>query len=711
MQLSRTLVGLLLVAPLAAAPLPTLPRDYAPSLKLVDLSRSTGAREPGFLTASRNGFRWSNGTRARFWGVNIANRNLWIERDEIDQVVEQLAASGVNMVRFEALDSKGGLLEIEGRPGTRQLNPERLSLLHYWIAKVRARHMHYYLDLIDFRDFVEEDGVENARQIGRAGRPYAMFDPTLIELQKEYATQLLTTENPYTHLTPVEDPALALLEICNESGFFLYPKVTDNLVEPYRSRLADRWREWLHSHYQNRAELANAWGPALAEGEDLDSAALPQLGRVSRDPRQQDGIHFLHDVERAYCATMRDHLRGLGLRIPITAVVSSDVPADLAAVAAELDFTAENHYTDHPSFGGPDWQGKYFHSNKNALRDDSRFTFAPFTAALRWNAKPVVVREWAAVWPNQFRGSSVLEAAAYARLQDIDGMLLFGTKTGPVRDRLVAFGYQADPTVWDMFGMGALMFERGDVSTPSQIALLEYGPAALFRGDASLADLNRLAFGQRLASAPEGGAAPLGDLTILPANDKAPRANDWLAQLPVPGGRRALTGSVYTSSTGQLRRDVANGRITVETPRALGVAGELLLKDLRLNSLTVSTDTAVGSLWMESLDGKPLPTSTHWVLKMSSVASNTGQKLSSTAGLANAPAPYVLEQEGTAPVLTGGSTRGSTRLTLPDGSSLTVQQQDGTWEACREDDLFRFWSDTAGAQANYAGKLYALPPR
>ena len=69
--------------------------------------------------------------------------------------------------------------------------------------------------MIDFRRFKAGDGVPAADQLGPAARPYTLFDPRLIELQKEYARDLLTHRNPYTGLRYVDDPALALVEVCN----------------------------------------------------------------------------------------------------------------------------------------------------------------------------------------------------------------------------------------------------------------------------------------------------------------------------------------------------------------------------------------------------------------------------------------------------------------------------------------------------------------
>jgi hypothetical protein len=706
-MLSRFAVMLLLAGSVLAAP---PPYPYTNSLKLLDFSgwiQKESHYKKGFLTSTQSGFRWTDGTRARFWGMNIANRNLWIERPEIDAVVDSLAASGVNLVRFEALDSKGALLDIAGLPGTRKLNTTRLDTLHYWISKLREKGIYYYLDLIDFREFQPEDGVENAKALPRAARPYAVFDARLIELQKEYAQQLLTTVNPYTRLAPVQDPALVLLEICNESGFFLYPKATDNLLEPYRTRFQQRWNDWLMERYRNRAELALAWNGALSKEEapEQGSVRLPLLLKPDSGPRQRDGVEFFHDVERAYFATMRDHLRSLGLRIPITAVVSSDVPAELAAVAAELDYLSENHYADHPAFGGADWQGKFFYNNKNALRDDTRFAFPPFTAQLRWESKPVVVREWASVWPNHFRASSIPEAAAYSRLQDLDGVILFGYKTGAVRDRLVEFGYQVDPTVWDLFALGSLLYLRGDVATPSQIALLEYDDEQLFRGLAGDTDLVRLALSLRVASSRVMGKVPVGDLTVFPVGQAGPKVSEWLKQLPVEGGGKALdgAGTAYTSQNAQIVRDSGRGRLLLQTPRTLCIAGELSAVPLRISGLSLSTQTPVGALMVQSLDGRELAKSQRWIAKMVSVAENTGQKLV-PAG-ASAPAAFVLEQPGTAPVLSGGKLlAGATQVTLWNGEGLVVDQANGTWEFMVSGGKASFWSDVEGSTLHYQGR-------
>ncbi len=685
------MLSLLVLVALASA------QEYPDSLQvreLGSLTREQNALRKGFLSVQDGQFRWADGSRAKFWGVNIANRNLWIPRDEIDRVVDAWARAGVNMVRFEATDSKGALLDIPGAPGSRRLNPERLLTLHYWISRVRQKQMHYYLDLIDFRTFTAEDGVANAAALPRAARPYACFDEKLIELQKEYASQFLTAVNPYTGLAPVDDPMMALVEVCNESGFFLNASNTDNLIEPYKSQLAQRWNAWLLTRYTDRAGLETAWGTALKPEEDplTGTVALPHLtGALDQPARQQDGVDFFVEVQRAYFKAMRGHLRRIGVKVPITAVVSADIPPDVYSVAAEMDFVSENHYVDHPAFSGPDWQGKFFYQNKNTLRDPGRFGFAPYTATLRWRDKPVVIREWGWVWPNAYRAASMPEALAYASLQDYDGMLLFSYKTGEVGPRLVEFGYQSDPCVWGLFSAAGLAYLRQDVEVGEQVAELIYpvGPEAA-----------RVAYSLRTVTRLE----PSGDTEVV-LTPQGPGPEQALGPLFAAG--------TYTSSSGQIERRTGQGLLRIQAPRLVTLAGELP-DTAQVGPLEYSGTSPVGAVLAVSLDDEPLESSQRFLIKFVSVAENTGQSLIPVQG---GPAPLMLDQNGTAPVLTRGQPAPTpTRIRWNGKPLLSLFQQNGTFELMIEDGRAVFWTDTPQVRFQLGetesvsnGSVYDLP--
>jgi Beta-galactosidase len=693
---------------------------YEPSLHVdfpQQLLHDNQVGRRGFLRVGSSGhFTWADGSRARFWGINVSNRSLWITHDEIDRVVQTLDSSHVNLVRFEALDSRGGLLEVPGVAGSRRLSPEKLETLQYWIYQLHRHRIYYYLDLLDFRDFSEADGVLNARALGRAAKPYAVFDPYLIELQKEYATQLLTAVNPYTRLAPVQDPLLVLVEICNEHGFFLQSGSLDSLADPYRSELRSQWCAWLRKHYGSRESLARAWGrhlgtPVLAAHEDPVSGtmALPLLHSQSKTfdlrfsrVRLRDGVRFLHDTQRAYFKALRDHLRHIGLIVPVTATVSSDIAPDLASVALECDFVAENHYADHPRFSQRDWEGYPHFFNRNQLKDGSVNGFAPQTAALRWSGKPVVVREWGTVWPNTYRCASVPEAAAYASMQDLDAVLLFAYKTRPEPGSLIEFGYQADPPVWGLYTLGALMFLRGDILPSPLSATLVYDASTLFRGASGAGDLLRLAWCLRLDSAFDADAAPKSKpsskhfpLTV-PVRDTDPQR---LLETLAHGLWKGLEGQVYTSATGQVRRDVEHGRLMVHSPKSCLIAGELPVGlPVTVGPVTLTSASPVGALIAISLDERPLTSSRHFVIKMVTVAENIGQKL--VPSPTGSVAPYVLLDRGTGPVSTQGAPSAtSTEISVAGERIARVNLVNGTFEVLVDGRSASFWCDTPGISA------------
>jgi hypothetical protein len=807
----------------------------------------------GFLTTRPDGhFYWADGTRARFWGINIASRSLRRPPDEIERVADVLARAGVNMVRLEAIDNLRCLIR-DDRPTSTEFDAEYQDCLFRWIHALRRRGIAIYLNLLDFRTFKEGDGVTNAAQLGRAAKPYAVFDPRLIELQKDYARQLLTTVNPYTHLPAVRDPAVALVELVNEHGLFIAGPKWLNLAPPYGPQLQARWNGWLKAHYGSTVVLNAAWRggrtdrtPALQPGESLengtvrlpDMAAFPVGAAAATHPsrsapRLYDGARFASELQRGYFREMKAYLRDLGLRVPITAVVSARVAADVRSVVDELDFTAENFYWDHPDFApGHAWQQPYYHTNQNPLRFTGPNSFMTFTSLLRWRGKPVMIREWNAVWPNQYRSALYLTAATFAAFQDIDGMLCFTYGLEPPANRVGDFAVQSDPSRWGLFAVGASIFHRRLVAPGRRLVEVSYTPADLFTPGPFLTDLYTLSWVTRLRNIMADEAAPgKADLTIAagrsdtrqydgpnslrfterpgswlspdelssrPAPTDAPESLDAVAdrwrfgglgysEEEVSAGRargydvadlhrqglepvgldsagraafgyrdlsagrvqlgrtsslhaarvaldlmgetgapnlshRALDTNQLVTDTGELRRDCQNGLLVVDSPRCQALAGEFTRGQapaqpvavtsgtagslLRLSQMAVSTSTGSGALVWLSLDEQPLARSSSSLLKMVSVARNTGEELRPGAGAF--AGRFMLFSLGDSPVLTdGASAPEPTLVSLGGREMVRAYLQNGTWEMLTEPENRVLFCDTPGVEFWVAGTRYA----
>src|SRR5262249_22006429 len=102
------------------------------------------------------------------------------------------------------------------------------------------------------------------------------WNPRMIELQRDYARQLVTHRNPYTGKTYAEDPGVLCFEIANEDSLFgsflndgglnYVREIAGSLPERYSRELDGLWNDWLLERYRSRDALADAWraaGPAV----------------------------------------------------------------------------------------------------------------------------------------------------------------------------------------------------------------------------------------------------------------------------------------------------------------------------------------------------------------------------------------------------------------------------------------------------------------
>ncbi|MCW3100493.1 MAG: hypothetical protein JWL77_6111 [Chthonomonadaceae bacterium] len=717
--------------------------SYPPSTQLDFRSTlEAPAGKHGFLSAGSNGhFYFADGKRARFWGINVSSTRLDIPPDQIERVVDNFARAGLNLVRLEAIDNRNCLLGKVDSPDSLHFDRRYQDRLDRWMDSLRRHGIYYYLDLLDFRTFKAGDNVLNAQEMDRGARPYALYDDYLIELQQDYAKRLLTHKNPYSGLEPVNDPALAMVEICNEHGFFLYPEKLETLAEPYRTDLRNRWNRWLKDHYGTRDKLQAAWGDingftVLRDDEDTErlSVDLPLLTRplsatdptaadILRAPtRLHDGVQFLTELQRTYLRGMRDYILSLGLQVPVTAVVSNDVAPDVWSVAQECDFTAENWYGDTIK-DDPRTPGMRYYSNRNPLREDGPLGVAPFTAGLRWNNKPVVIREWGTIWPNRYRAVSVPEMLAYASLQDYDAVLLFGYQTnrapnGAEADALNDYAFQSDPTVWGLHAIAGQAFLNRAIRPADHTATLVYPSSHLYDWPAHLSELHRASWSVRIKSTvansrPDAFAQiPTGTVSDVQSLRDVLNA---IGKRGSPVSEKSLTTGVWRSDTGQITRYTHEGRIEISTPTLAILSGELDADRLyTVGSLHVKTANRFGTIIAYSLDGLPLVRSKHRIIKMVTRAENSDELLERAPK--DAPAPWQLTTAGTGPVVTFGS--GSTSptkvwieaqkvngkpvpLPLP---MLTMDMIAGTWEIELVDGTAHLHCDTVDIHGTLHGR-------
>src|SRR3982751_963262 len=216
-----------------------------------DVSTIIDAR--GHLHAAADGHFYFNGTgrRAKFFGLNFMVNTIFpptvdapqqpgeyqgiVPPDAADQLAVRLARMGVNIVRLHFID--GGytrpvsIWDAAYPNSTRHFDPLQVSRLDYLIFRLKQHGIYCDVNLHAGRVFRSEDGVKDYDQFPDLAfnNPATQFDPTMIQLQQEYASNLLTHVNPYTKLRLADDPAIAFVEISNEDSM-LYSFANDQLA-------------------------------------------------------------------------------------------------------------------------------------------------------------------------------------------------------------------------------------------------------------------------------------------------------------------------------------------------------------------------------------------------------------------------------------------------------------------------------------------------
>jgi hypothetical protein len=529
----------------------------------------------GFLQAGPDGhFYFEDGTRARFFGVNIQAPRALPTHDEAKRMAEHLAQLGVNLVRFHHLDARWARPNIfdSAFDDTKHLSAESLDRLDYFIAQLKARGIYVYLDLLVSRKFKKGDGVPSYKGLASGAKDVGQFNRRIIALQKKYARDLLTHFNVYTQARLTDEPAVALVDIANENSLCRFDrKKLRAMPAVYLDELKRRFKAY-----------------AGEKGLELFT-----------DFERPEVREFYAGLQRAYFSEMRDFLRFLGLKVPVSGSNLAMDGWDLAT-NAELDFIDRHAYWAHP-IGGYGEFVKFHHGMltkevEPEHREVERKRINPIVKVgrLRVRGKPFVVGEWNVNWPHEYRALGPILMASYALFQDWDGILQFNYDGDFEADRIENnFDVSNKPDVLRAIPFAARMFHRGDIS-PAREAM-------------TYPIMN------------EGVIPP-----SLPLIHRVERVHD--AAPPASYERPRL----LASDTEELMWNDEEGFVTIDTGRLQAVCGAFSGTAQELTDMTVSVDNPFACVGLASLDGRSIREASRLVLLAVARAENTGMAYNAT---------------------------------------------------------------------------------
>ena len=622
------------------------------------LDKPAGAT--GFIRNVDGHFVTGDGKRWRMWGLNLCTDTPLPPMELAPVVARRLAKYAVNCIRLHAIDhrwpngilmrSRDGKVQTwqsgPGKESTRALDPEGLARLDWFIYCCKNEGIYLDLNLNVARTFTEADGVIDA-EVVRWGKGLTYFDERLIALQKEYARQLLDHVNPFTGVRYADEPAICLIEIVNENSlleFWFRGYLTRGESEPYAGHWYDvppyyvdtldrLWNGWLARRYADRAALSAAWGGDLRDYEDAARGSVQRLHcdafATANAQRFRDEALFYTEIERDFFLDMRDYLRGeLGTKQLILG--TSDHNQRWSAMPmlqanAVLDVMDGHMYWQHPQRPARRTPGRDEWTIVNTpMVDQPDASVAAALSRSKVQGLPYILSEVNEPFPNDYGAEFLPILAAYALLQDWDGIIFYdydGTWSGPYWDReqwrddsiLTFFELSRDPVKWTQMASVGLMFLRGDVQAAREVVERRMPQDWVLESLREPGDREHPYWMPHLP----------GRLALV---HRTEIASFHAEALEPAAGEVSLPEGAIRSDTGELTWAGApeDGHVLIDAPRHQAVIGRAGRRATR--NMVVDSATPFAVIELASLDGAPIASSDSMLLVAVARSANTGMR-------------------------------------------------------------------------------------
>ncbi len=631
------------------------------------------AGKHGFLRAVDGHLETGDGQRMRLWGVNLTDwspgSTMIPARKDAVMWAATLARYGVNCVRLQFLDFVTPRGLIAAGKTTRRFDARQMDREDYFLAQLEKHGILIDFNLLVGRPFQAGDGVTDAADIGQGAKGVSLYDPRLINLQREYARDLLTHYNPYTRREYRNDPGVAIVEINNEDAIW----VGFRAPAPYYSKELDAmYNQWL----RKEAPVAEALAVRRESGAGGEEPVPLLTGsEVTGAPaaRYNAEAQFYLWLERGYFRKMRDYLRrGLGVKCVVLA--TADHNHGGTAYPLELALSSFSVLDGHDYWEGP-WERKV----KSPMVNDPLHSTAVELSRTAVEGKPYTVSEVNEPFANDYEAEQIPILAAYGDLQGWDAIFWYTFE--PKKDldgRLYVgdpFDMSLDPVKMTELATGALMFLRGDVSAARKAVTRSYTEEQVFASD-------------RLPGGDGPYFTPGFPLWLPLEHESRISSLHGPATAAVSGGEQP---NPIVSDTGELTWNLSRegeGAVTINSPRSQGLIGFRSAETQQPENMTAKLDNAFAAILLTSLDGRPIAESERILLTTGARVTNTGMQWNSAhTGLAKWGGPPTLIEPVTGEIDLHGLKGADAVLVqplngagLPLGPPLRATRNGEAWE-------------------------------
>ena len=618
---------------------------------VIDMSRliDAPAGKHGFLQRDRDTLRFAKASQAtKFWGIGSPPQGNTPE--QMDDAAKWFRKYGINMVRQHTMIDTVGLLNEQG-----EFDAARLDHYDRWFAALKQQGIYSTwsvvyphhgaflrpqdLDADLFEELNQEDPHRDGHKQPIVANDYINLDRRIQDAAWKYFDALLNHVNPYTGLAYKDDPALAVLEVQNESNVFFYTLNTlldENKAPQLSKMMRKRFFEFIKDKYKTQQAAEKAWGHAMP-GDHWQQGELALMGAhhwgsegpmyeyAGQTQRCGDYIEFLTSIQHEYFERRIQQMRDAGFKgVTVTTAWKSGGPA--ASLANLYCDTAGDSIDRHNYFGGGDGGHRIVTGAVNTdthLGQPGQGLLA--VGMFQVDDRPFSYSEWSHMPPNPWKAEAAPLVAFYGMgLQGWDASYHFN-----MGDRRIGDGWPGQskymtntPHYIGQFPALAFAIYNNHFAEGDTVALRRVSRQDLFAG--------RDVLGQSLA----GGGHDTKELvgkSITPADALAAgRVTIDFSNGPSRTGEFEALHDAATqtirSNTGQLVWHYGDRIVEVRSPKTQGIIGFAEDKTILLPAVAVRTSTPFVSLLFTPLDDKELSKSKHILVTAMARDKQTGSE-------------------------------------------------------------------------------------
>lgn len=552
------------------------------------------AGESGHVRVKDGHFVDGKGNKIRFFGTNLTFSSCFPDKNTAVKIAARLRKMGMNVVRFHHLDMRATPAGIWDSTML-QFDPDQVAKLDWLIYQLKQHGIYTNLNLHVSRTYPGEE--TDIRQF-RFGKSLDHYYRPFIDLQKEFARDLLTHVNSHTGLAYTDDPAIAFVELNNENSLLSNWQHLPKLSGKLKRSLTKEWKSWLKSE-KVKARKNDLMDIIEKYEEETTAEQKALLWR------------FLVEVEMAYAKEMTDYVKD-ELKIQSLLTGSQASYSGIAGIFREAtysDFIDMHAYWEHPRFPDQAWSRTNWLIRNSSMASDKNAGTLPRFGQHRVEGMPLTISEYDHPSPTFFCAEMYPMLNSVAAFQDWDGIYHFNFDGPWDQGKINGFFSSAGhPLKQIMMPVGALLFRTNAIQPANEVVQLYLPESSVNKELVDSGHRLRL-HGSNMNNVWEKSGAPIA-LPLMHKYEVTLTGNEVKLSQRVdqPAG-------AWISDTKELtwqNRDSIQSYFTVNTLNAKVATGYIGGKKLQLGGVAIEVDSTEfqwASIAIASIDGKSISSS------------------------------------------------------------------------------------------------------